>query len=743
MACADCENCKADRARYLSDPHQRIASAAGNTPASFEDLRDVVYSGLHTPPQFAEEALNMFFTHLSAGDQSSFNPAGPLPPCLRPYEERAFLSLGGIFTIMTTGAARTKTLMDNWPRIRKWIQHFFYRALARTASPLDAPITNDELLFTRMGPDWTIFSMILAILAHFRLDAGNFPFFKTVLAQDGTFTLVVKLWARIVRSDPSLKSTPAQYYRKATLLLADCLLVMDSPESTLRTQLLSEVNEDVKSIAAFLIMALCNAARMKPSEFSSRAAFLWPSAELIPRLMYGVTCERDQAPVFYNAFFNNPKTNPRPFIVKILKKYTSIHNANNQVNRRLEIIGSVFQLCNTLLICIPPIEFAVGLLDNGILSAYANMIQHPQNFTANELKPAAELLKQNISTLLTHETVITAAKNALNKLERDRREDYLALKNTECALKDAWLYFTGHAFERAILKGIYDVKFRKEDKLSCDSCHVRMNEQKLKKCSGCKYTLYCSQECQLKDWKNHKKSCKSDAQMVEEFKTKADTNHFFAHLVRSDIRRHLPGLNALAQSNPRTRGADATLAYNIDYTVAPPTFAIFPVDDLADLDKNAAEHGHAFNCAAKAELWGFIERTMRAAPREARVVQVSRRGHTDAPFMTFLNIGCHDFMDIRPEVPKTLNAGRPRAVDEKNKVALAVQTDWTDTVMADAIHGRKLSHDEFHVYMERHSQLEFSDQEKTVFERVDDAVRRRSQQSVEPCCRDKSGHSIC
>lgn len=41
------------------------------------------------------------------------------------------------------------------------------------------------------------------------------------------------------------------------------------------------------------------------------------------------------------------------------------------------------------------------------------------------------------------------------------------------------------------------------------------------------------------------------------YKTKADTGHFFStHLVRSDMRRHrhLPGLNTLANRNPRTRG---------------------------------------------------------------------------------------------------------------------------------------------------------------------------------------------
>lgn len=131
------------------------------------------------------------------------------------------------------------------------------------------------------------------------LSAGReCPIFQNGLAKDGTFTLVVKLWARIVRSDPSLKSTSVQYCRNATLLLANNLLVMDSPESTMRIQRLSEVNGDAKSIVAFVMMPLRDAARMKPSEFASQAALLWPSTELIHRLLNGITCERDQALVF-------------------------------------------------------------------------------------------------------------------------------------------------------------------------------------------------------------------------------------------------------------------------------------------------------------------------------------------------------------------------------------------------------------------------------------------------------------
>jgi len=43
---------------------------------------------------------------------------------------------------------------------------------------------------------------------------------------------------------------------------------------------------------------------------------------------------------------------------------------------------------------------------------------------------------------------------------------------------------------------------------------------KLKYCSVCKSTSYCSRECQVKDWKNHKMECKTMKELGEKF---ADT----------------------------------------------------------------------------------------------------------------------------------------------------------------------------------------------------------------------------
>ena len=42
----------------------------------------------------------------------------------------------------------------------------------------------------------------------------------------------------------------------------------------------------------------------------------------------------------------------------------------------------------------------------------------------------------------------------------------------------------------------------------CHACQKAAQDTTLKKCSRCKKVKYCSKECQVKDWKNHKKHCR-------------------------------------------------------------------------------------------------------------------------------------------------------------------------------------------------------------------------------------------
>ena len=64
-------------------------------------------------------------------------------------------------------------------------------------------------------------------------------------------------------------------------------------------------------------------------------------------------------------------------------------------------------------------------------------------------------------------------------------------------------------FTRASMDRNVDPKFAA---LACVGCGAKTGEDggELKRCTGCKKTMYCGKKCQKKDWKEHKLICKSD-----------------------------------------------------------------------------------------------------------------------------------------------------------------------------------------------------------------------------------------
>ena len=73
---------------------------------------------------------------------------------------------------------------------------------------------------------------------------------------------------------------------------------------------------------------------------------------------------------------------------------------------------------------------------------------------------------------------------------------------------------------------------------ACDYCEVKETDNKFDKCSACKCTYYCSQECQKKDWSIHKKIC-SNRSFIDETRKLIEimfhrgVYHFIADMVNT------------------------------------------------------------------------------------------------------------------------------------------------------------------------------------------------------------------
>ena len=81
--------------------------------------------------------------------------------------------------------------------------------------------------------------------------------------------------------------------------------------------------------------------------------------------------------------------------------------------------------------------------------------------------------------------------------------------------------FDERAEERGALAVTNPIEIRKEeeymaDRHACENCKTIFRIKELKKCSKCKVARYCSRECQVENWKEHRRMCAMLLAMSEE-----------------------------------------------------------------------------------------------------------------------------------------------------------------------------------------------------------------------------------
>lgn len=68
--------------------------------------------------------------------------------------------------------------------------------------------------------------------------------------------------------------------------------------------------------------------------------------------------------------------------------------------------------------------------------------------------------------------------------------------------------FIANCSEKCMSKAVKKCKKDKELGLEF-KCPCGKKDKEMKKCGRCKKIYYCSKECQIKDWQNHKSECKT------------------------------------------------------------------------------------------------------------------------------------------------------------------------------------------------------------------------------------------
>ena len=146
------------------------------------------------------------------------------------------------------------------------------------------------------------------------------------------------------------------------------------------------------------------------------------------------------------------------------------------------------------------VQFMIHILRMNLL-APANC--NPEDF---DLSPVKDILETLFGSSATVEPTKTRYSDIVHFIGSDTQELVIRV-NEEAIPFDA-------IRDRFIETGIQKIDTVADDKKSSTMSHVHFcqnescNESKTKKCSGCYSSWYCSTECQLADWPNHKAECK-------------------------------------------------------------------------------------------------------------------------------------------------------------------------------------------------------------------------------------------
>ncbi|KAI0038464.1 hypothetical protein FA95DRAFT_1613368 [Auriscalpium vulgare] len=123
----------------------------------------------------------------------------------------------------------------------------------------------------------------------------------------------------------------------------------------------------------------------------------------------------------------------------------------------------------------------------------------------------------------------------------------------------------------------------------CYHCGKEAPRTELKRCAGCRATLYCSKDCQVVSWKTkHKTECelreRGRQASAEDFLSKED-RMFHQQLCVSDVRRIVDVLRQrAAEEFPDTPLAE--LGVRVDYTHVPQAYSLFRAKDR-DISREA------------------------------------------------------------------------------------------------------------------------------------------------------------
>ncbi|KAL5525743.1 hypothetical protein ACEPAG_7080 [Sanghuangporus baumii] len=156
------------------------------------------------------------------------------------------------------------------------------------------------------------------------------------------------------------------------------------------------------------------------------------------------------------------------------------------------------------------------------------------------------LLSQNLPAHLADPAILFACENALSTLSVEHQEQIMG-----SVFASAWKSFVNRFFDLFVFYCYFEIAGYHKGCFKCGNIASDDRKITLRRCVACRNVEYCSKECQMSDWKDHKRDCKSLKDKKSGPLPRWAIPLFKRRLAAFDVRRHLPGIrDRMAQKYP-------------------------------------------------------------------------------------------------------------------------------------------------------------------------------------------------
>ncbi|KZV89934.1 hypothetical protein EXIGLDRAFT_750911 [Exidia glandulosa HHB12029] len=497
-----------------------------------------------THPLPADALLRIFLWHTSA-DKAPRMPARP--PVENDTSERAWACFLALCHIRFIGKLPQNELWlnrycDSWLGLFKWSVYFFAQRVQGAPSP-------DQALAAHMA----LSELLVGLLHNPRLQSA-------MIATPGVIDLAGNLWG--------YRSPPRPLGRFAEILAASIIprLLTNGTIEQLNEFCSAATTSDVDAVAKLAMKRLKRSVH-SPAELLEKKN----AQELHAHAVAIVILTRlPLHPLTATLLRDNVTWVMTSALVNVARAIDLHGSADlRRTPDLIDCVNAGFTFLRYALLRSDSYRWVAQSLDAGLLEAIAALCLVVEHM---DLGPASVLLRDALKAII-HETL---PKHMVYKsvLKVARREiDEVPHRHVQERVRASSINTYWEVLKNLLTlrSTIAEIEILQKGMATCDSLTCLKAEKKtqLKRCAGCQYVYYCSKDCQVAAWPDHKRMCKLKGESLKgpgksRMFLESDVA-FIRKLVGTDAYAHLPRLRRIAKrDNPNEPGENFVIC--IDYT---------------------------------------------------------------------------------------------------------------------------------------------------------------------------------